>query len=107
MTYREFLEMSRFAIATLDDEEIDYAWYCIDKNHNYKLPSVVEADLYAAIYDWCDDHEIDPDEWTEQWDIIDVWCDGQMNDAELRNCKQLKESYTRYPEYRKQNRSRF
>ena len=85
MTYEQFVEAARYAVSKLDQEQIDYGWYIMGKNHLYDLPSEIESALIDGMDDWCNDNNIEPEEWREEWDVIDVWCDGQSNPDETVN----------------------
>jgi hypothetical protein len=85
MTYEQFVEAAKYAISTLDQEQIDYGWYIIGKTHLYDLPEDIESALNDGMDEWCNDNDIDPDEWRKEWDIIDVWCDGQADDTDSVN----------------------
>lgn len=93
MTYEQFIEAARYAMSKLDPEQVEYGWYIIGKTHLYDLPEEIESALIDGMDEWCNDNDIDPDEWQEEWGVIDVWCDGQKDDDEL------KESYSesKYP----------
>ena len=97
MTYKQFLEAAKCAVSNLDSEQIKYGWYIIGKTHLYKLPEEIESDLYDSMDEWCIDNDIDPDEWQETCDIIDVWCDGQKDDDELsESYSKNRRSYRRF-----------
>lgn len=80
MTYEQFVEAAKYAISTLDPEQIEYGWYIIGKTHLYDLPGDIESALLDGMDEWCNDNDIDPEEWQENWSVIDVWCDGQNDD---------------------------
>ena len=97
MTYKQFLEAAKYAVSNLDSEQIKYGWDIIGKTHLYDLPEEIESDLYDSMDEWCIDNDIDPDEWQETWDIIDVWCDGQKDDDELsESYSKNRRSYRRF-----------
>ena len=80
MTYEQFVEAAKYAVSTLDPEQVEYGWYVIGKTHLYDLPEEIESALIDGMDEWCNDNDIDPDEWQEEWGVIDVWCDGQKDD---------------------------
>ena len=96
MTYEQFIEAAKYAVSNLEPEQVEYGWYIIGKTHLYKLPEEIKSALYDNMDEWCIDNDIDPDTWQEEWDIIDVWCEGQKDDDELsESCSKRKHSHRR------------
>ena len=96
MTQEQFEELSLYAVKALTQTEIDYTWDIIDENHLYVLPERVEYKMRDAIDDWCMDNDVDPDEWYEIGDIIEVWCTGTSKLQDERDAAEaeMNESFT-------------
>lgn len=73
MTQEQFNQLAAYAMSTLDPEDVDYCWYRILKTHLYSLTDAVKSGLRDAIDDWCSDNDIDPDEFYDSWDLLDIW----------------------------------
>lgn len=99
MTQEQFNQLAAYAMSTLDPEEVDYCWYQIDKNHLYMLTDPVESGLRDAIDDWCSDNDIDPDEFYDNWDLMDIWCwdpDSAVNESVSESYSGDKHRYSTY-----------
>lgn len=99
MTQEQFNQLAAYAMSTLDPEEVDYCWYQIDKNHLYMLTDPVESGLRDAIDDWCSDNDIDPDEFYDNWDLMDIWCwdpDSVANESVNESYSDSKHRYSTY-----------
>lgn len=95
MNYTQFKEAAAFAMSQLSHWQIEKGLEY--EGNRMPLPHDVTNTLYDGMDEWCNDNDIDPEEWQEQWDIDDVWNEGFPEDFE-----NLSESFTeeRYSSYR-------
>ena len=71
-----FSELATYAwneLNTKYEKEVEYNWYKIDQYHLYMLTDDIESILRDLVQDWCDDHDIDTDEFYDNYDLMDIW----------------------------------
>ena len=71
-----FSELATYAwneLNTQYEKEVEYNWYKIDQYHLYMLTDDIESILMGLVQDWCDDHDIDTDEFYDNYNLMDIW----------------------------------
>lgn len=71
MTEQQFIEAVRYTNAQLTAGEEEIALRDINERH--QLPAFIKFKIADLMDEWCNDHDINPDEWREIGDEEDVF----------------------------------